>query len=172
MIDIAELLNPEQPPLDPARRAELLALTTRKLSDRRFKPGRTLLPLATLTAGLVIGYLVQPTPEVRIERVEVPVEVRVEVPVSMPEPVAVATPEPPTPERLELAAELADDRAESARLYRAAGDLFLEPRRDYAQAARCYRISLEATPPANRWVSATDTWLLAQMKVSFNSEVQ
>ena len=172
MTDAADLLAPDPPPPDPARRAELLALTTRRLADRRFKPGRALVPLATLAAGVALGWQLRPTPEVRVERVEVPVEVRVEVPVSTPGPVAVAAPEPPTPERVELAAELADDRAEAARLYRAAGDLFLESRRDYAQAARCYRISLAAAPPADRRVGAGDTWLMAQMKVSLNREVQ
>ena len=172
MTDPVEFLNPTPEAPDPARREQLLRLTARRIRPRP----RRWPALLALGIGLAVGWFAKPPTE-RVERVEVPVEVRVgvpvrvEVPVSEPKLVAVAVPEPPTPERLELDAELSDDRAEVARLYRAAGDAFLA-RTDFGESARCYRLALRSAPPLDRRVTGDDSWLLAQMKVSLTREVQ
>lgn len=176
MTDPTDLLAPPPPtPPDPARQMELLRLTARHLP--RPRPWRRIGAAgALLAAGIVVGWMAKPEPAARVERVEVPVEVRIEVPVRVEVPAPSSGPvaaksAPPTPERLELDAELATDAAESARLYRAAGDAFLAPRGDYAEAARCYRLSLRTAAPAERRVTAADSWLLARMKVSITQEV-
>jgi hypothetical protein len=78
--------------------------------------------------------------------------------------------DPPPPPRslsageLELKAELADDPADVARLYREAGDQYLTADKDYLQAARCYRLHLNAAAPDARRVAVSDSWLLMSMK--------
>ena len=54
-------------------------------------------------------------------------------------------------------------RADSARLFREAGDRYLREYADYRAALRCYRNSLDADPDALT-ISPDDTWLLTSLK--------
>jgi hypothetical protein len=60
-------------------------------------------------------------------------------------------------------AELADDPAESARGYRAAGDRYLDAQ-DYPNAARCYRIYLDRAGATALNPRPGDSWLLISVK--------
>ena len=64
----------------------------------------------------------------------------------------------------ELKAELADDPAAAARLYRAAGDKYLNDRQDYRNAARCYRLFLARAGDTGLSPDPADTWLLTSLK--------
>lgn len=107
--------------------------------------------------GGVCGWLVKPTQATVVKS-----------PSSKAEPSPVSTPppesDPLSAEKLELRAELADDPAEAARLYRTAGDRFLSDR-DYENAARCYRRHLSVADAESQKVSASDSWMLTTMKV-------
>ncbi|MBX9585027.1 MAG: hypothetical protein K2X87_32380, partial [Gemmataceae bacterium] len=54
--------------------------------------------------------------------------------------------------------------AEAARLYRLAGDLYLNDRQDYRQAARCYRLHLSRAGAAGLAPQPDDSWLLSSLK--------
>jgi hypothetical protein len=157
--DLAPLLGPVPPVApDPVRREHTLRATTNALRRGRTVRGGVLVFGAAVLflAGGVAGWLAKPTPAV----VELPAP-----PASVPaaesaRPVEV---EPPTAERLELRAELADDPADAARLYREAGDRFLTAR-DYENAARCYRRHLGVADAEALKVSASDSWMLHTMK--------
>ena len=43
---------------------------------------------------------------------------------------------------------------------------------DYGQAARCYKLHLNAVGPAGRDVSIEDEWLLMSMKLTQNQEMK
>jgi hypothetical protein len=157
--DLAPLLTPT--PGDPAgsaRRAELLRLSTRVLRRgvwlRRAAAAAGI--AAVFAAGGVGGWALKPPPPPRVVLVAAPADPpQVEDPPVEPSPSA---------GELELKAELSDDRAEVARLYKQAGDAYLTVERDYAQAARCYRLHLNAADPDAKKVAAADSWLLMTMK--------
>lgn len=156
--DLAPLLTPA--PCEPAsavRRSELLRASTRTL--RRGVWLRRSIAVAGVVgvflSGAVAGWVLKPTPEREV----------VFVPVPPPEPPQDdPPPRGPSAGDLELKAELSDDRAEVARLYKEAGDKYLTDEKDYAQAARCYRLHLQAADAEVRRVSAADSWLLISMK--------
>jgi hypothetical protein len=114
--------------------------------------------VALFTCGGLSGWVLKPRPE--------PEVVRVPVPVSASPPSVDPPPAPPGPSAadIELRAELSDDPEEVARLYREAGDQYLTDEKDYAQAARCYRLHLNAAAVEERKVSTRDSWLLMSMK--------
>jgi hypothetical protein len=162
MTDDLETILGSHPMEAPAegRRAELLAASTRILRRRVMirRVSRVAAVVAVFALGGAAGWLVKPA---QIEREFVYVT---------PEP-AVLAPEPPrteppvlSPNELELKAELSDDKALVARLYREAGDKYLSEIRDYGQAARCYRLHLKAAEPAEQKVATNDSWLLISMK--------
>lgn len=94
------------------------------------------------------------------------------VPLLIPIPAAAADPnipesvpaEPATAALAELLAEQADEKTGAARLYRLAGDKYLNDRQDYRNAARCYRIYLDRAGDAALQPHAADTWLLTSIK--------
>ena len=156
--DLAPLLTPTPGELPPAaRRDELLRASTRALRRgvwvRRTAAAAGV--VGVFLSGAAAGWVLKPAPEPQF----------VAVPVPPPEP-AKDDPPPrgPSAGELELKAELSDDRVEVARLYREAGDKYLADDKDYAQAARCYRLHLQAADPEVRKVSAADSWLLISMK--------
>ena len=63
----------------------------------------------------------------------------------------------------ELQAEQMDDPAEAAKLYRAAGDRFLD-REDYRNATRCYRLFLARAGDNGLSPEKGDSWLLTSLK--------
>jgi hypothetical protein len=69
-----------------------------------------------------------------------------------------------SPADLELAAEQMPEKAAAARRFREAGDRYLREFADYRAALRCYRNFLDEADPADRAVSADDTWLLTSLK--------
>jgi hypothetical protein len=77
---------------------------------------------------------------------------------------------PPTPERrltpaqIEIEAELATAKADSARRFREAGDQYLADEGNYAAAIRCYRNFLDEADAADLVSTPSDTWLLASLK--------
>lgn len=110
------------------------------------------------------------TPWARPEPTMVPVIVPMVTPAESPEP-TVPILARLSPSRLEMAAEEAMPRpAESARLYREAGDLYLSEAGDIASAARCYRLYLAAAMPPERVPVPADNWLMFSMKSELVSE--
>jgi hypothetical protein len=161
--DLTPLLGPVPAGVpDPARRERAYRTTAGVLRRGRWvRRGWVGVMAAGLFAGGgVVGWVVKPTPTPEVVRVTVP-----EPPPSEPPPVIVppVEPTPLTAEQLELRAELADEPAEAARLFREAGDKFLAAR-DFENAARCYRRHLHADPNA-RTPSTSDSWLLMTLKL-------
>jgi hypothetical protein len=154
-----ELLTPS--PADPndVLKAALLARTSRRvrMTWRLRIATRVAAGLACFSAGVATTFL---RPEAQ----------SVTVVASVGSTIATIDPGPPSPPRvlspaeLELEAEKATVRAESARLFREAGDRFLRDQADYRGALRCYRNFLNEADPADRAVSADDTWLLTSLK--------
>ncbi|HJZ59480.1 MAG TPA: hypothetical protein VKE74_31340, partial [Gemmataceae bacterium] len=110
---------------------------------------------------------IEPLPlprEVAPEVVTVVVPVPVPVPAPEPSGRVAATPDPPTAAAAELRAEQADDPNEAARLYRLAGDRYLNDLNDYTNAARCYRLFLARAGDAGLTPEPGDTWLLTSLK--------
>jgi len=69
-----------------------------------------------------------------------------------------------SPGELELEAEKTLVKADSARLFREAGDRYVNDRADYQAALRCYRNFLDEAGPEARTVTPEDTWLLTSLK--------
>lgn len=158
--DLAGILRPADATHDPARREAVLRRTVGVLRRRLlFRRGLMAAAAAALFAGGgVVGWVAKPTP---VAVVVSPPEV------APPEPPAVGQPadsKPLTAAELELQAELADDPAVAARLFREAGDRFLTADRDYDNAARCYRRHLSAADVEARKASSDDSWLLLSLK--------
>ncbi|MFT3880640.1 MAG: hypothetical protein QM703_13375 [Gemmatales bacterium] len=84
---------------------------------------------------------------------------------TVPSSTAPETPPLLTAAQLELQAEKSDDPAQSAQLYRQAGDRFLEAQ-DLRSALRCYRIHLNEGGPDVKAVLSSDSWLLMNLKTS------
>ena len=158
--DLAPLLTPTPgQPASVERRAELLRASTRVLHRGVWLRRLAVVVgvVAVFALGGVCGWVLKPTPQPRIVTVPAPPEL----------PKVEESPAPsPSAGELELKAELSDDRAEVARLYKQAGDKYLADAKDYAQAARCYRLHLNAADPDARRIAASDSWLLMTMKES------
>ena len=69
-----------------------------------------------------------------------------------------------SPAELELEAEKTLVKAEAARRFREAGDVYLRDYADYRAALRCYRNFLDEADPADLTVTPEDTWLLTSLK--------
>ena len=156
-----ELLALQPPPANDTLRAAILDRTTRRLrlAWRTRLAARVGLCLACFAAGVGIA-LLRPAPDPVIVYVPVreespPVEPKEESP--PPRTVVLSAAE------LELEAEKALGKAESARLFREAGDRYLRDYADYRAALRCYRNALDADPDALT-ISPDDTWLLTSLK--------
>jgi hypothetical protein len=75
-----------------------------------------------------------------------------------------------TPAQLEVEAERATVKAESARRFRDAGDRYLNDQDNYAAALRCYRNFLDEADLADLVSAPSDTWLLASLKNARSKE--
>jgi hypothetical protein len=139
--------------------AELLARTQDRLSRAVLlrRAGAVLGVLLLMAGSAVGGWLLQP------ERMSVVIDRTTHAPA--PERVPILT-----PDQLEQQAELSDDPATIARLYAEAGDKHLNDRTEPGEAARCYRLSLQAGGKANAEAKPTDTWLFAEMKTQFQRQ--
>jgi hypothetical protein len=176
--ELDELLSPKPGGEQPGLRDELFRRTGQQLARARLahRLARAAAAVAVFAAGGLAGWAAKPG-RGSVERVPSPPEV-VAVPVVVPVPVVgsggltspgspgLASPGSPaaSPAELELKAELADDPAEAARLYRLAGDAYLNDRQDYRNAARCYRLFLAWAGDAGLSPEPGDTWLLTPLK--------
>jgi hypothetical protein len=166
--DLETLLSPVDGGTMPCR-GELLVASTRILR-RRFlvrRIGGALGVAAIFFAGATAGWFLNPQPAER-KVVELVYVDRPAAPAVKEAPRV--EPAPLSPNDLELQAELSDDKAKVARLYREAGDKYLTEIHDYGQAARCYRLHLKAADAAEQQVSANDSWLLMSMKSTSHRE--
>jgi hypothetical protein len=157
-----ELLTPKPTVANEQRQAELLGRTTRRVrfAGRARTAVRLGTCLACFAAGAVTTY-VRPAPEPRTVYVEVPAAPVADAPRSPEAPPAARV---MSPAELELDAEKAVVKAESARLFREAGDRYLRDYADYRAALRCYRNFLDEADAEALTVSAEDTWLLTSLK--------
>jgi hypothetical protein len=157
-----ELLTPKPGMGNEQLRAELLNRTTRRVrfAGRARTAVRVGVCLACFAAGAATTY-VRPAPEPRTVYVQVP---------AAPVADALQSPEPSSaarvmsPAEVELEAEKAVLKAESARLFREAGDRYLRDYADYRAALRCYRNFLDEADPDALTNSTDDTWLLTSLK--------
>lgn len=163
--DLRELLSPKPGEPDDALRDELFRRTARTLRVRRWarRAAKCAVAAGLLVGAFALGRGSAPRPPYigpALPRTEF-------VAVVIPLPVLPESPEPPpavrTARELELDAEQAEGMA-SARLYHEAGDAFLSAERDYANAARCYRLFLARAGDAGRLLEASDSWLLVSLK--------
>ena len=130
-------------------------------------------------AGGLSGWLAKPEVPVRhlVATMDVapPEAVIVLVPVAYPADnpaYAVGLTLPPSADSLEQSAELADDPALAAEWYRKAGDVYLGRLEDYANAARCYRLSVGRLGDGGLSPAAGDSWLLISVKNTLWMEKQ
>jgi hypothetical protein len=168
--DLDELLAPPPAAQSPGVRDAILRRTERRLALRRWtRHGvRAAAVAAVFAAGLILGvrnapHDQVPAPEPRVEVVSVP------VPVFVPLPGGPVESSPPqvakrSGHELELDAEQADDAPAAARLYRRAGDAYLDAEQDYANAARCYRLFLARAGESALAPEPGDSWLLTSLK--------
>jgi hypothetical protein len=172
--DLDELLGPRPAAESAGLRDAVFRGTQRQLARGRWvrRARAAVAAAAVFAAGGLVGWFGRPTPPAAApgapaERVVVAVAV---VPVLVTPPESPGTnlagsPELPlSPAKLETRAELADDAAEAARLYRLAGDRYLNDRQDYPNAVRCYRLYLARAGDDGLSPDAADTWLLTSLK--------
>ena len=153
-----ELLTPRPAPASDELRIELFARTARRLRfARRLRlASRVAICAVCFLTGLGLS-LLRPTPEPQVITTVVRETAIVPPPPELP-------PKKLSPSELELEAEKTTVKAESARLFREAGDLYLRDHADYQSALRCYRNFLDEADPADRESSPDDTWLLTSLK--------
>ena len=180
--DLEALLTPQTSSRDDdALKATILRETARQLRSTQrwrivWRTGlRVSAALLLFASGLVSGWFLKPTETITLPAPE-PIVITVPAPVPVPGP---ALPQPEaspsavpteTAQQLELKAELADDRQIAAKFYRMAGDRYLNDLADYGQAARCYRLHLNAAGPEGRAVAVDDEWLLMSLKIAHRTE--
>jgi hypothetical protein len=166
--DLEDLLRPRPGTPSPALRDALLLRTERALVCARWvsRAAKVAAVAALVAVGIGVGWVIRPERVVEVAGAEravpvfVPFFLSVEVDGSRP-PVS---PEPPlSATAAELQAEQADDTAEAAKLYRAAGDRFLD-RQDYRNATRCYRLFLARAGDDGLSLESSDSWLLTSLK--------
>jgi hypothetical protein len=155
-----ELLDPRPAIANDALREELLMRTARRVRFRRWwRYGKQVGLSAICFAAGAAAMLARPTPSpsiVYVDRDVPPPAVKIEPPAEPPRPRSAA--------ELELEAEKATVKAESARRFRQAGDHYIRDHADVQSALRCYRNFLDEADPADLPVSREDTWLLTSLK--------
>ena len=177
--DLDAILAPISASLSPGLHDAILVRIEREFARRRTL--NRLAKAGTLTAVLGLGFLIghgtrsrpiDPVPaDLKLQTTVVPVLILVPVPAEQSSsPVLLTRTEPSTASQAELLAEQSDDRIEAGRLYRLAGDRFLNDAQDYRNAARCYRLYLDRAGEGALTPSATDTWLLTSLKNSLFKE--
>jgi len=156
-----ELLEPAPASANAELKATILAGTSRRVASMRGRRRATEVVACLVCVGF--GWtlsLFRPSPDSVTNTVYVPVSTPVADAPGSPGPVVKMR----TPAELELEAEQITVKAESARRFREAGDRYLNEFADYRAALRCYRNFLDEADPADRTVSADDTWLLTSLK--------
>jgi len=157
-----ELLAPRPTAANDALKADLLARTAGRLRfDRRIRLVRRMgICVACFVTGLCAA-LLRPAPASVTENVVVH---QASAPVAKTD----SPPAPParvaSPAELELRAEMTLVKADAARQFREAGDLYLRDQANYRAALRCYRNFLDEADPADLAVTPDDTWLLTSLK--------
>jgi len=162
-----ELLTPKSPATNDELKAALLSRTSGRIRfDRRIRlGGRIGICVACFIAGLGVAFL-RPSPEPRVVYVQMPTPPVADAPGSPKKD----TGSPPavarvlSPAELELEAEKTLVKAEAARRFREAGDVYLRDYADYRAALRCYRNFLDEADPTDLIVVPEDTWLLTSLK--------
>jgi hypothetical protein len=167
--EIDDLLSPRDSAPAVHSREAIFRRTERALARRRLlrQTAKAAAVTAVFVAGGLGGWFAKPEQVRTIEIAVVsPVEVIVPVPVPVPAADRIKPPpsEPATPGQAELLAEQADDPAEAARLYRLAGDRYLNDFQDYRNASRCYRLHLMRAGDSGLTPQRDDTWLLTSLK--------
>lgn len=178
--ELDRLLRPTASPSpSPMLRRSLLGQTTRELCSRRRlrRIGMWLGMAACYVAGLgTMQFWTQgsadmpprPIGELASETVH---DAPMAEPATTDQAAAVATDaELPAAVLERLADAVADD--EYRDLYRRAGDRHMQETGDLAAALRCYRRTLDATPPQELTVSDRDNWLLKALKQARHEEVR
>jgi hypothetical protein len=175
--DLSELLSPPPAADTPGLREGILRRTQRRLAVRKWtrRIGKSAAVAAVFAAGIGVGvwrtaseretvFVPAPVPPPQVEVVTVP------VPVLVPLVGASGSSDPAPPaaplaaKALELKAEQADDAQTAARLYRQAGDAYLNVDQDYANATRCYRLFLARGGDSVLSPDRGDSWLLTSLK--------
>jgi hypothetical protein len=156
-----ELLTPRPAAGNDALKANLLSRTTGRVRfDRRTRlASRIGICIVCFAAGLGVA-LLRPAPA----SVNEYVVVRREAPPAKADSPPASPSRTSSPAELELEAEKTLVKAEAARRFREAGDLYLRDYADYRAALRCYRNFLDEADPADRVVTPEDTWLLTSLK--------
>jgi hypothetical protein len=168
--DLDELLAPRPAAPNPALRDAILLRTERALARARWlsRVAKLAAVAAVLAVGVGVGWVLKPERERVVEVAGADRVVPVFFPVFLSVEVG-STPPPVSPEvplsatAAELQAEQADDPAEAAKLYRAAGDRFLVEE-DYRNATRCYRLFLARAGDDGLSPEKGDSWLLTSLK--------
>ncbi len=173
--DLAELLRPKPASTNQELlKATIIRDTTRRLQTaHRWRLVRRVVGVvAVFGGGIALGWFAKPTETILLQLEREPLVVPVPVLVlpvpeeSVPTPVVTES-----AQQLELNAEMATDRKESATFYRRAGDRYLKDA-DYGQAARCYRLHLNTAGAEGRAVAVEDEWLLMSMKIAQKQEIR
>lgn len=164
--DLEDLLTPRPGQSSPHLRESLHRATQRALGRERWmrRAARVAAVAAVFLVGVLAGWLIRPERERVIEVAAEAVAIPIIVPVPIPEFRSTDSSGPRVAAgQVELQAEMADDRAEAARLYRQAGDAFLRDQ-DYANATRCYRLHLNRGGDNALSLATDDSWLLISLK--------
>ena len=162
-LDDDPLLLPHPAEFESSRlQADILNRTLRTMQHRRWL--RRGVRLAGFLFCFLAGILCMSL--FRSERLETPIVVLFLPKMELPEE---KDPEPgialkKRPAQLELEAEQLLARAESARIFRQAGDAYLLDESNYRAALRCYRNFLDEADVADLTPSKEDTWLLTSLK--------
>jgi hypothetical protein len=129
----------------------------------------------TIAAARLSARLLEVEPVPKIEQAAPPpiVEPPVEEPTLPPPP---QEPKPPVAARpagaldLEWRAFDAPHDRDRVRLYRQAGDLYLDRHQDYESAVRCYRQSLHYSEASDLEFNPNDNWLVMSLKRDHRKE--
>lgn len=156
-----ELLSPRTGSTNEALRQTILLQSSRSIrwQHRQRQAARIGVCVVCFLAGAATVWL-RPSPEPEM----VTVFVREEAAPVAGAPGLPAVAPRLSPGELELEAEKTLVKADSARLFREAGDRYVQERADYQSALRCYRNFLDEAGPEERNVTPEDTWLLTSLK--------
>jgi hypothetical protein len=157
--ELLPLLTPHGGPIvtDEAFARSLRVLQSRARFRRVIKASAL---VAVLGLGIAIGWFAKPTPAVEPSKPPVAIE---EAPHDGSSTFVALT-----PDQIEQKAELADDRGESGKYYKLAGDAYLARQR-YDEAARCYRLFVNLSRETD--LGKDDSWLLCSVKITSKKEI-